>query len=364
MAELKERGEEIWKSLVEKGLFKDPADHEVALEEGRITYGEGYPITAIEKFLGYFDKQVNIANFPSISFNTDFSVAKTACLYTKEPGVDSVVLDGEESPKYRDRAGKAVNYFKGVFGIKGSFRFYVKREKRYEEAKGLGESAAIASSTARAVVQNVFGRDAEGDAPFVSRLARLVSGSGTRSSMDGFSLWLSYPWIREEMCHGVKLPVEVNKLHIMAYPSVHEIKTEGAHDIAISSPFYPRWMLNKFQRISELISVDFDMEDMLRHAENDMYLMHSVLMARGTMIHTPGSLEIINDLKNFKKKNDGIYYTSDTGPTLVVMSRDRKLMEEFVGSNGKEPLWGKVSDSHNTKPDPSFMKEAEEFLTD
>lgn len=364
MVELKDRGEEIQKKLVELGLFEEAGKYEPTLEDGKISFGEGYPITAIEKFLGYFDKQMNIANFPSISFNTDFSKALTACKYVSEPGSDLVVLDGEQNQKYQDRAGKAVNYFKGIFGIKGSFRFYIKREKRYDEAKGLGESAAIASSTARSVVSNVYGDKALKDSPFVSRLARMVSGSGTRSAMGGFSLWLSYPWIREDQSHGVKLPVDYSKFHFMTFPAVHEIRTEGAHDIALSSPYYPRWVLNKFQRILDLITNGFPVDRFMEQAEEDMYFMHSLLMSKGTIIHTPGSLGLINRLKKFKQENKGIYYTADTGPSLVVMSGDRKLLEEFAVTEEREPLWGKVVEKFSSKPDTRFMKEAEEYLSE
>lgn len=363
MVELRERGEEIRYRLMDQGLYKPIGEHSASLEDGRITYGEGYPITAIEKFLGYFDRQMNIANFPSISFNTDFSIARTACMYESEPGNDSVVLDGEDDAKYRDRAGKAANYFKSVYGIKGSFRFYIKREKRYSEAKGLGESAAVAASAARAITANVFGNEGVEDDPFVSRLARLVSGSGTRSVTGGFSMWVSYPWITDEQCHGARLPVDDSRFHIMAYPAMHEIKTEGAHDIAVSSPYYPRWMINKFQRVVDLMDSDYNIREMMIHAEEDMYLMHAVLMARGTVIHTPGSLSIINALRKFRNENEGIYYTSDTGPTLVLMAEDRKLLEEFSELVQEKPLHGKVVSSYSTSPDGKFMKEAEEYFS-
>lgn len=363
MVELRERGEEIRQRLVERGLFVEPQKHEVNLDDGLITYGEGFPITAIEKFLGYYDKEINIANFPSISFNTDFSVAKTACLYTEEAGADSVILDGETNRKYDDRAGKAMNYFKDRFGIRGSFKFYIRREKRYDDAKGLGESAAVAASTGRALVSNVFGMDAVKDDVFVSTLARLVSGSGTRSAMNGFSLWFSYPEVRESMCHGVKLPVDYSNFNFLTLPAVHEIKTAGAHDIAKSSPYYPRWMINKFGRILEIIDSNYSLEVMMRHAEEDMYLMHSLLMSKGTIIHTPDSLGAINSLREFSKKNEGIYHTADTGPSLVLMSEDRHLLKEFVDESGKKPLWGKIQSTYETRPDTVFMKEAEEYLS-
>lgn len=363
MVEPREKGEEIYRRLRDDGLFPEIGSYEAAPDDGKITYGEGNPITAVEKFLGYFDSQMNIANFPSISFNTDFSVAKTACMFTREPGEDSVMLDGEKDEKYENRAGKAVNFFKNLFGIKGSFRFYIEREKRYEDAKGLGESAAIASSTSRAVITNIFGEEAALDAPFVSRIARLVSGSGTRSSMDGFSMWLSYPWVTEDLCHGVKLPVDSDKMNIMAFPATHAIRTDSAHKIALASPYYPRWMINKFSRIEEIMDSGYDLELLMRHAEEDMFLMHSVLMANGTIIHTPGSLEIINRLKTFKESNPGIYFTSDTGPSLVVMSKEKKLLEEFSELIGRDPLWGKVKADHGTRQDRQFMKKAEEYLT-
>ncbi len=363
LVELKDRGEEIRNRLIETGLFRDPGHYKPSTEVGRISYGQGYPITAVEKFLGYFDRQNNIANFPSISFNTDFSFARASCTYIQQPGEDSVVLDGVEDPKYKSRADKAINYFKAMYGIKGSFKFYVKRYRKYKNAKGLGESAAVASATARAIIDNTFPKEASQDDVFVSRLARLVSGSGTRSSMDGFSLWLSYPWIREDQCHGVRLPVDTKKFHIMAYPAEHDVSTASAHDMAVSSPFYPRWMINKFQKILEILDSNFDLDLIMQHAEHDMFFMHSVLMAKGEIIHTPESLDLINAVRKFRQKSGRIYFTADTGPSIVLMSDDDKNLEEFEDSYGKKGLRGKVVTKHSNEIDPEFRKESEEYLS-
>ena len=346
--ELKDLGQEFFEKLRDSGVYNEPGSYAPELEDGKITYGGGYPITAIEKFLGYFDKDLNIAYFPSISFNTDFSYSNAFCRYVKSPGKDSVILDGVTSEKYTEKAAKAMNYFKNIYSINGSFQFYIQRDKRYEEAKGLGESAAVAASVSRALIRNVFGEDVSGDDPFVSRFARLVSGSGTRSSTGGFSLWISYPWIPERKSHGMVLP----------------ILTERAHSIASSSLFYFKWAFNKYNSLNELLERGFALEDLLPKAESDMFLLNSLLMSLGTIIQNERSIPLINRIREFRKKNEGIYFTADTGPSIVLLSRDKSLLEEFLSKEEREHLIGKVPGKPGKDADASLRAKAVEYFED
>ncbi|EQD27793.1 mevalonate pyrophosphate decarboxylase, partial [mine drainage metagenome] len=98
--------------------------------EGRITFGSGLPVKAIEKFIGYYKPEMKIAFSPSLSFCTDFSITRSYCLYTREDGKDLVHLDGFYSEERTATARKALDIFRLLTGIKGSFIFYVEREKK------------------------------------------------------------------------------------------------------------------------------------------------------------------------------------------------------------------------------------------
>ncbi len=330
----------IESELVENGVIRGFHNFEPTLEDGKRSYGIGYPITGIEKFLGYFDKSINIANFPSISLLTDFSIALSECVFIRDTGRDHVILDGEEKPVYTERARRALEFFKNIYDIKGSFQFKITRKRKYKSGKGLGESAAIAAATARSLVSNVFGDDALKEVSMISRLARLVSGSGTRSVSGGISIWISYPYIREETSYGSRLPVDVGKIHFGCYAFPSVIQTSNAHEIAPMSPFYSGWAAMKAGEIEDIIHSGYDIDNLLYRAQQEMYRMHSVLLSQGVFIHSPQSLKILLNFMEFQKKHEGIYITADTGPSLVLMSMDKGLIQEFVEKQKTGFIWG------------------------
>lgn len=337
--EPRDLGAIIETELVKQGLFKPIYEHAVSLEEGRITSGHGYPITGLEKFLGYYDETINIANFPSISIVTDFSVARAQCRYIGKNGFDSVILDGKENKKYHEKAIKALQFFKSLYGISGSFQFYVERKKKYDNAKGLGESASVAAAVSRALISNVFGKEALQDVSLTSRFARMVSGSGTRSVSGGLSIWLSYPYIEESHSVGYHIREIGNEISVGAFPLPSEIVTDSAHRLAESSDFYGRWVSSKFQHILKELENGFEMDYLLERAQQEMYTLNSIILSKGHFIQSPKSLAIINALTKYQKDHEGIYFTADTGPSIVVLSRDRKLIDEFVNQREEEFIW-------------------------
>lgn len=362
MAEFREMGEEIRKKLLDSGLIPKQKEHIPALEDGKISYGFGYPITGLEKFLGYFDRQFNLAYFPSISYLTDFSMTYSGCMYSSETGSDSVVLDGKTDETYNGRSLKAINYIKDLYGIKGSLHFYLKRKKKYGNAKGLGESASVAAAASRSAISCIFGREGLDDNPFVSRFARIVSGSGTRSVAGSISMWISYPSIRESESYGFPLNLDHGKMHFCAYPFPADFPTENAHGIAHSSPGYNGWVKEKLQRMLGYAETGFYLEDLIERTQKDMYSMHSLLMYSGNMVLNSGSISLIERIRKFRLKNEGnIVYTADTGPSLSVISDDQKLISEFTDENPGS-IVGSIPDQSTVQIPQRFKKEAEEYL--
>lgn len=337
--EPRDLGNIIESKLIEMGLFRHIGEHSPDLQEGRVTTGYGYPITGLEKFLGYFDKTVNIANFPSISVTTDFSYSTAVCRYTKEDGMDSVSLDGREDPRYTEKSRKALQFFKSLYEVPGSFQFYIERTRKYEDAKGLGESASVAAAVSRALMENVFGSEGLADTTLASRFARMVSGSGTRSVSGGLSIWLSYPYMDESHSAGYFIREPGSEMHIGAFPMPSRIVTDNAHKMAESSDFYGRWVSSKYQHILSELDDGFDIGHLLSRSQEDMYTLNSVILSRGHFIQTPGSLSLIYALKEFQDRNEGLFFTADTGPSIVLLSRDRKLIQEFVSERPENFIW-------------------------
>ncbi len=356
----RELGNIIERGLIDSGIFKPVREHMPELEDGRVSTGYGFPITGLEKFLGYFDQSINIANFPSISIVTDFSVAHAVCKYSSRSGEDEVWLDGKKEVKYTEKADRALQFFKSLYEITGSFKFYIERKKKYGNAKGLGESAAVAASVARALISNVFGKEGLVDITLTSRFARMVSGSGTRSVSGGLSIWLSYPYIEESHSAGYFIR-DTDDFNIGAFPMPSMIATDSAHTLAKSSDFYGRWVSSKYQNLLAELDGGFDTDLLMFRAMEDMYTLNSIILSKGHFIQTPPSLEIINSLSAFRTKNEGLYYTADTGPSIVLLSRDRKLIEEFVSTRDEEFIWSS-SRPKEPKPEKSLLDRSGKFL--
>ncbi len=347
---LSAEGKRLHAALVDKGIFKRAGDYAARPEDGAVTYAEANPITAVEKFLGYYDDKKNIAFAPSISFNTDLSIAQAYCRYSKEENADSIMLDGAIEERYTRRAAKALDNFRRLFRIGGSFKFYIKRVKRYGLGKGLGESAAVAAASAKALAANVFGERAAADDFFVSLLARYASGSGTRSATGGFSVWVSYPGMDELECHGARLPVDLGGFSFIAYPNPSEIKTMDVHKVVSGSPFYETWVRDKYRKIGEIIDSDFDLGVMMKHAQEDTFLLNSMVTSRGIFLQTRESMKIIEAIMSFREEvSDDVYMTADTGPSIVVMAKSRKLLDKFSETIGITGILGTVAGSPRVK---------------
>ncbi|MGP6207371.1 mevalonate pyrophosphate decarboxylase [Cuniculiplasma sp. SKW3] len=358
----KKYGQEIQRFLEREDLLIIPGKYEADPEEGRIWYSHSYPIKAFEKFLGYYDKDERIAYNPSISFNTDFSFCLSACVYSKNPGQDKVILDDETSETYTKKAEFALSKFKKDYSISGSFGFYIKRYRRYEKSKGMSESSAVASAVSKSLISCAFNGEADKDLALQSRYARYVSGSGTRAVFDGISMWLSYPGMRKDDCFALKIKDRPEEIKYGIFPKNNQSPTDSAHVKAIESPFYDSWVNEKYKFIRKNMKKSFDLDDLLQRSTVDMLSLNSVLLSSGLMIQTPESLRILEKAIKFKEKHDGFYFTADTGPSIMILTKDEKLIDEFSEGIGDNFLPGGFNFKQHLDYVEKFKREASQAL--
>ncbi len=353
-------GNKILKKLENYGLYKKLKNYNKDIENNKITTGYSYPIKAFEKFLGYYDDYNKIAYNPSISFNTDFSVCFSACRYTKEENRDSVFLDNDYY-KNKMRYEMPINFIKNELKINGSFQFFIKRYKKYENAKGMSESSAVASAVSRSIVKNVYD-EAYKDDSFVSRYAKFVSGSGTRAAINGPSMWLSYPGIKEKDSFAFEIPLNVKKMNYYIFPKNIEYETSNAHKTALQSIFYESWINDKYNKINEIIDNNFPINMLMKRSMEDMFNLNSILLSKGNVIQTPESINLLKKFLKFKEKNDSIYITGDTGPSLMVMSDDDSLIKEFLSTVDDYYLKGNHNPDDHKSLYKNFENEANEYF--
>lgn len=316
-----------------------------------IGFGSSFPITGIEKFLGYYRNDINIANFPSISITTDFAKCYAS---VKKAEKDVLYMDGKPDLENSRRMKKALDNFRKIYKIEGNFHFYIKRYRRYGNAKGVGESSMVAASAAEALANLCFENP---DRSLISAIARLASGSGTRAASGGLSLWNSYPGIDQKKSHGIKINFKFNRYEIGMIPFHHSLKTESVHGLASSSPFYREWGRSKFLKIFELLNT-MNEEDLLRAAEQDMFLMHSLIISKGKNVMNESIFKI---MEYRDSKNLNLFFTEDTGPSIIIFYSKNEEIEEIEEKLGLKVLKGKIT-YENPIIDNLFKKESEEYF--
>ena len=166
----------------------------------------------------------------------------------------------------------------------------------------------------------------------------------------------------EEDSFAVKIPTGAEKIHYAIFPKNIDYQTSDAHSEVVKSPFYDSWLDRKYRRINEIIDEDFDIEDLMRRAMEDMFDLNSVLISRGNVIQTPESIALMKNFIKFSKKNAGIYITGDTGPSLMVMSSDKSLLNEFLASVDDPRIIGSHYPTEHKQREMEFYNESKEFL--
>ena len=362
ISDLNQKGSMIYSELNEMGIIHEEDMPVPEPEDGRITFGSGYPSKAIEKFIGYYDRNSRIAYTPSMSILTDFSIARAYCMYNISGKSDIVYLDSRFDPERSESAKVALDKFRSICGVKGYFTFYIERERRYVRAKGLSESSAVAAAVSSALVSNIFGYNVKAHSMLASRFAKFVSGSGTRSIFPGLSTWISYPGIQELKCLAHEIKINLSKISIVMFPKFADYSTNQMHELSVKSPQYIPWVQNKFARFKEIIDRSFALEDLLIRAEEEMLNLNSLLMSAGRVLQTEESLSLIERIISFRKKNPGLYFTADTGPSILVMTLDEKLLKEFLETESDFYISGNIVKDSSPTASNAFRERGKAFF--
>ena len=144
-------------------------------------------------------------------------------------------------------------------------------------------SAALATAATSILYNN--NNDYLNNRRLISIFSRYLSGSGCRSAVGGFSLWLSHPKIDPNSSYAVRLDKKrhasfVKDISLITIPIKSNLKTTEAHKIAPKSIFFPSWLKNRKNLIIEFINAlnNHDFSKIGELAEFDTMCLHSVAM--------------------------------------------------------------------------------------
>lgn len=277
------------------------------------------PNIALIKYWGNLDDDLRLPVSPSISFNLAELHTTTTVTWDDTLAADEVVVNGQvltgtgyirvvgfldHVRRMADHAGKARVISANNFPI----------------GTGIASSAAAFAALALAAPAALDLALSERE---LSTLARLGSGSASRSVPDGFVAWYVGEKHDDSFAESVAPPEHWGLVDLIAVVSQAHKKTgsTAGHTIAATSPFQAARIATAQVRFDDCLAAVMarDFGALAQVVELDSDMMHSVMMTGSPSLFywEPDTLRIMKQVRHWREVDGlNVCYTLDAGPNV------------------------------------------------
>lgn len=284
---------------------------------------------ALIKYWGKENEELIIPMNHSLSLTLDAFYTDTKVLFDDSLNQDELVLDGvlqgHESLK---KVQVVLNRVREMAGISSHAR--VESINHVPTAAGLASSAsglaALAGAASHAAGLSLSEKD-------LSRLARIGSGSASRSIYGGFAEWIK----GYDDKTSFAVPVDdadwdIGMLFIVVNDAKKDVSSrEGMRRTVETSPFYDGW----------LQTVDGDLTNMKEAiSKRDVYAVGEIAERSALKMHattlgaippftywSAESMKGMDAVRQLRKKGYAVHFTMDAGPNVKLICKASELAE-------------------------------------
>ena len=287
---------------------------------------------ALVKYWGKRNSELILPYNSNVSMTCDGLWTKTTAEFSKQHVKHSIAINAEELRKDEKDIMAHLDRIKDMAGIEGFAR--VVSESNFPVAAGLASSAsglaALSLAASKAAGLSLSEKE-------LTVLARLGSGSASRSICEGFAEW--YAGKKEEGSDSYAETI-ASKDHWPEFRMIACIVSEekkptgsrsGMAQTVATSPYYAGW----------LESVDEDLKNMRDGIKNKNFTlvgstaeasalkMHATMMTtRPAIIYwSPATVEIMQNIVKWRENGLESYFTIDAGPQVKIMCLEKDVRE-------------------------------------
>jgi diphosphomevalonate decarboxylase len=273
-------------------------------------------------FIKYWGNTNDAQRLPvsgSISMNLDGLYTRTTVDFENDLKNDAAIIDGKDvsAGPALDRITRQLDYVRKL--ANNPHRALVISETNFPTGVGIASSAsafaALSLATAAALELKLSERE-------LSALARLGSGSASRSIPGGFVEWYTGDTHESSYAESIA-PVDHWALTdvVAIISTAHKAtgSTEG-HATAATSPLQAARIATAPQRLDQcrkaILARDFD--SFADVVELDSNVMHAIMMTGKPSLFywMPTTLLLMETVRDLRKQGVGVCYTIDAGPNV------------------------------------------------
>lgn len=296
---------------------------------------------ALVKYWGKKDRQLMLPQTDSLSLTLDRFYTDTTVEFRDELQHDQLIVDHQQiDPAKMAKTTRVLNQVRRL-SHQSAFAV-VTSHNHVPMAAGLASSAsafaALAVSASAAANLHLNGRE-------LTRLARLGSGSATRSIYGGLVEWHAGHDDKTSFAEPVMENVDfgIEMLAILVNTKQKKVSSSNGMQLSVTtSPYYSAWkkvVEQDMVAIKQAISAE-DISQIGHVAEENALRMHALTLSAdpGFTYFDGGTIQAINAIKDLRQQGINCYYTMDAGPNVKVIY-DSKDRERIV--NQLSPIFGK-----------------------
>lgn len=298
-----------------------------------------HPNIAFCKYWGNRDSALRLPVNGSISMNLSDLHTRTTVSFQPSLALDELVING------REVTGKGLERISGILDIVRqnagiALRAEVVSENNFPIGAGIASSASAFAALALAATKAAGLEWSESQ---VSRLARLGSGSASRSIPSGFVEWQMGTGDEDSYAMSIAPPQHWDLADCVAIVSAgHKAtgSTEG-HALAPTSPLQAARAADAPRRLEvcRRAILERDFEALANIIELDSDMMHAVMMTSQPALFywKPATLAVMEAVRSWRKDGLQAAYTIDAGPNVHVicpqfeMDAVKSLLREIPG---------------------------------
>ncbi|MBC7809600.1 MAG: diphosphomevalonate decarboxylase [Burkholderiales bacterium] len=285
---------------------------------GQSTTARANANIAFIKYWGNIDDALRLPANPSISMNLDGLFTQTTVTWREDLAADQLTLNGQsaEAQALR-RVSTHLDALRQRLAISGY--------AAVESANNFPTGAGIASSAAAFAALTIAAAAAAGltlSERELTTLARLGSGSASRSVPSGFVEWYSGATHEQSFAESIASPDHWDIVDVVAIVS-HAHKTTGSsegHQSANSSDYQTARVAGASDRlvVCKRALLERDFATFAEIVEHDSNMMHAVMMtSRPPLFYwQPATLGVMEHVRQWRADGLRVCYTLDAGPNV------------------------------------------------
>lgn len=297
------------------------------------------PNIAFIKYWGNRDSALRLPVNGSISMNLEGLFTRTSVSFQTSLALDELVINGREvTGKGLERVSGILDIVRQSAGI--ALRAEVVSENNFPTGAGIASSAAAFAALALAATKAA---GLEWPESAISRLARLGSGSASRSIPSGFVEWKMGTGDEDSFAVSIAPPEHwalADCVAIVAAGHKATGSTEG-HALAPTSPLQAARVADAPRRLDlcRRAILEHNFAALAEIIELDSDMMHAVMMTSQPQLFywKPATLAVMGTVRSWRRDGLQVAYTIDAGPNVHVicpqneMAQVAALMGEIPG---------------------------------